>query len=131
MKANLRVFWLDLPTSVGIHAAIQQCGITYKHGITQSVADQTWLVGCEYPDDTILPPWFEPMEFTASELRHWGIPEDEAKEWSDWRIVVQARRHQIKVRDREIKRLTEESERLKFRVRELEDRFANKLKEQP
>ena len=125
MKANLRVFWLDLPASVGVHDAIQQCGITYKHGVTQTVADQTWLIGCEYPDDTILPPWFEPMEFTASQLRHWGIPEDEAKEWSDWRIVTQARRHQIQVRDLEIKRLTEKIDQLRSSVKELEDRLVN------
>lgn len=129
MKANLRVFWLDLPPGVGVSTSLSRCGITYLHSIIQTVADQTWLVGCEYPDDTILPPWIEPMEFTASELRHWGVPDAEAKEWSDWRIVMQARRHQIEVRDREIKRLTEEAEQLRSRVKELEDRLANQEEE--
>lgn len=120
MRANLRVFWLDLPPGVGVWDAVRQCGITYRHSIIQTVADQTWLVGCEYSDDTILPSWIEPMELTASELRHWGIPEAEVKEWGDWRIVMQARRHQIQVRDLEIKRLAEKIDQLSLRVRELE-----------
>ena len=131
MKANLRVFWLGLPTGVGVSTAVWQLGVTYKHSIIQTVADQTWLVGCEYSDDTILPSWIEPMELDIAELRHWGIPEPVAKAWGDWQITVQARRHQIEVRDREIKRLTEEAEQLKSRVKELEDRLANKVKEQP
>lgn len=129
MRANLRVFWLDLPPGVGVSAALSRCGITYRYSITQTVADQTWLVGCEYSDDTTLPSWIEAMELTASELRHWGVPDAEAKEWSDWRIVMQARRHQIQVRDRKIERLTEEVDQLKLRVRELEDGLAGKKEE--
>lgn len=129
MRANLRVFWWDLPTGVDVVSSTQQYGIIYKYSLVQPGAEQTWLVGCEYSDDTILPSWIEPMELDIAELRHWGIPEPVAKAWGDWQITVQARRHQIEVRDREIKRLTEEAEQLRSRVKELEDRLANQEEE--
>ena len=49
---------------------MENLGITYKHGVPQSIGAQWWFLDCENIPNP-LPPYLEEMKLDEEEYKHW------------------------------------------------------------
>ena len=61
---------LDCGENRHAQVVMKELGITYKHGIPQTLGDQWWFLNCEnIPDE--LPKYITELELTEEEYKHW------------------------------------------------------------